>query len=240
MIHFIYKVNLITEFFNKYPILGIKSLDYQDFCKVVRLMQNQAHLSKIGVDEIISIKRGMNKGRRTVAVSAILQKNLNIKSKIPSYQINKVRYYTSLVVNQTEVLGMNPWFITGFSDGEACFSVNIYKSKKHILGWGSRASFEIGLNNKDLFILNHIKSYFGIGNCILKADGSCVYYVQSIKDLAVIINHFDKYPLITQKRADYLLFKMAVNLIKNKEHLTMEGLRKIVSIRASIYWGLPL
>ena len=33
---------------------------------------------------------------------------------------------------------------------------------------------------------------------------------------------------------------MAVNLIKNKEHLTMEGLRKIVSIRASINWGLPL
>ena len=57
-------VEKIIPFFDKYPILGIKSLDYQDFCKVVRLMQTQAHLSKKGVDEIISIKRGMNRGRR--------------------------------------------------------------------------------------------------------------------------------------------------------------------------------
>jgi hypothetical protein len=58
--------------------------------------------------------------------------------------------------------------------------------------------------------------------------------VQSIKDIAVIVEHFDKYPLITQKQGDYLLFKMAVNLILNKEHLTIEGLRKIVAIRASM------
>jgi hypothetical protein len=31
---------------------------------------------------------------------------------------------------------------------------------------------------------------------------------------------------------------MAVNLILNKEHLTIEGLRKIVAIRASMNWGL--
>jgi len=31
---------------------------------------------------------------------------------------------------------------------------------------------------------------------------------------------------------------MAVNLIKNKEHLTKEGLRKIVAIKASINKGL--
>lgn len=39
--------------------------------------------------------------------------------------------------------------------------------------------------------------------------------IGSIKDLAVIINHFDKYPLITKKHADYLLLKMAVNLVQN-------------------------
>lgn len=85
----------------------------------------------------------------------------------------------------------------------------------------------------DIFYKGHI------GNITSRTNGSCVYSVQSIKDLAVIIDHFDKYPLITKKGADYLLFKMAVNLMKNKEHLTMEGLRKIVAIRASMNWGLP-
>lgn len=140
---------------------------------------------------------------------------------------------------QASLASSNPWFITGFSDGEACFLVNIYKSSKHKTGWGARATFELGLDQKDLPILNRMKSYLGVGNITSRTNGSCIYSVQSIKDLAVIIDHFDKYPLITKKGADYLLFKMAVNLIKNKEHLTMEGLRKIVAIRASMNWGLP-
>jgi hypothetical protein len=110
----------------------------------------------------------------------------------------------------------------------------VYKSSKHKAGWGARATFELGLDQRDLPILNKIKSYLGVGNITSRANGSCAYSVHSIKDLVVIIDHFDKYPLITKKGADYLLFKMAVNIIKNKEHLTMEGLRKIVAIRASM------
>jgi hypothetical protein len=63
--------------------------------------------------------------------------------------------------------------------------------------------------------------------------------ISSFKDLGAVIDYFDKYPLITQKLADYLLFKQAYELIKNKEHLTLEGLTKIVGIKASINKGLP-
>jgi hypothetical protein len=54
----------------------------------------------------------------------------------------------------------------------------------------------------------------------------------------VIIAHFDKYPPISQKRADFELFKLAVNIILNKEHRTMEGIKKLVSIKASMNRGL--
>ncbi|RKH09735.1 hypothetical protein D7V77_42660, partial [Corallococcus sp. CA041A] len=40
-----------------------------------------------------------------------------------------------------------------------------------------------------------------------------------MKDLNIIISHFYKYPLISQKWADYKLFKSAVLLLKDKEHL---------------------
>ena len=51
--------------------------------------------------------------------------------------------------------------------------------------------------------------------------------------LKVIIPHFIKYPLITQKHVDFLLFKQVVELMNRKEHQTKEGLGKIVNIRAS-------
>ena len=63
---------------------------------------------------------------------------------------------------------------------------------------------------------------------------SIQFRVSSIKDLTVIIDHFNKYPLITRKFADYELFKIAFDLVQKKEHLTMKWLRKIVAIIATI------
>jgi len=49
--------------------------------------------------------------------------------------------------------------------------------------------------------------------------------------------HLDAYPLITDKWADLQLFKQVVELMINKEHLTTEGLTKIVNIKASMNFG---
>ena len=67
---------------------------------------------------------------------------------------------------------------------------------------------------------------------------SLKFTVISIKDLQVVIQHFDKYPLRSQKLADYILFKQAYNIILNKEHLTLEGLKRLVSIKGSVNKGL--
>lgn len=80
-------------------------------------------------------------------------------------------------------------------------------------------------------------SFGGVGN-ISNVKDSIKYRVTSIKDLTVIIDHFDKYPLITQKRVDYELFKQAFYLISRKEHLTKEGLEKLIVLKASINRGL--
>lgn len=83
-----------------------------------------------------------------------------------------------------------------------------------------------------------IQNYFKVGNITNHGPQSVVYRVTSIKDLGIIINFLDKYPLITQKYADYLLFREAYLLIKNKEHLSEQGVRKFVSIKASVNLGL--
>jgi hypothetical protein len=68
---------------------------------------------------------------------------------------------------------------------------------------------------------------------------SAVFQCIKLSDLVCIIDHFNSYPLKTQKHADFLLFKKAFNVISNKQHLTIIGLHKLISIRASINKGLP-
>ena len=87
---------------------------------------------------------------------------------------------------------------------------------------------------KDKALLETIKNFFGVGNIYSASESSVQYQVSSINDIKVIINHFDKYKLITNKRADFMLFKEVYNLIFNKEHLTTDGLHKIVAIRTSL------
>lgn len=64
------------------------------------------------------------------------------------------------------------------------------------------------------------------------------YSVDSKKDLTNVIMHLEKYPLLTQKAADFILFKEAVKLMKTKAHLSIEGLNQIINIKASINLGL--
>jgi len=133
----------------------------------------------------------------------------------------------------------HPDYVTGFSDAESCFFIRFTSSKTRV-GWAVNPVFCIELHIKDLVLIKAIQNYFGVGTLLInKKKNTVVFSVQSVKDIVKsVIPHFDKYPLITQKRADFLLWKMAVEVIANKEHLTLEGLRKIVAIRASINKGL--
>jgi len=60
---FIDNYEKILPFFRKYPVLGVKSLDFKDWGKVAEMIQIKAHLTNEGFDQIRQIKAGMNKGR---------------------------------------------------------------------------------------------------------------------------------------------------------------------------------
>jgi LAGLIDADG DNA endonuclease family protein len=56
--------------------------------------------------------------------------------------------------------------------------------------------------------------------------------------MQIIIDHFDKFPLITNKLNDYKLFKLAYILFLKKEQLSLEGIKKLVSIKSLMNLGL--
>ena len=152
---------------------------------------------------------------------------------LPSGNIDKPLHSTADSITHT----LNPWFITGFTDAEGCFSIYV-RNKSNSSGskYYCEAKFDISLHKKDFSCLKDIKAYFGGAGSIVKhGEESIRYTITSVIEIInVVIPHFDKYPLITRKFIDYQLFKKAVALIANKEHLTVEGLQKIVTIKASM------
>jgi hypothetical protein len=97
------------------------------------------------------------------------------------------------------------------------------------------------MQEKDRVLIQSIQEFFGAIGYVSKLNNSSAveFRVSTLKDLVdVILPHFDNYPLITKKHSDYLLFKQIVLLMLNKEHNTLEGIQKIVNIRASLNTGL--
>ena len=159
--------------------------------------------------------------------------------KLINFQ-NKVLYSTavpSLAILEPE---LSPYWITGFADAEASFSLKLSKKSSSRSGWHLIPEFRIELHSRDILLLRKIQSYFGLGFINERLSlNRAVFSVQSYRDIAnVIIPHFDKYPLITQKKADYLLFKQAINLLNLNVQSNIEGIRDIIGIKASMNLGL--
>ena len=115
--------------------------------------------------------------------------------------------------------------------------VNIRETPRLKIGYSVELSFRIkqDLSNKNL--LNRIKNYFQVG-VLIEGSNHITYAVSSIKELQIIINHFDCYPLISQKWSDFQLFKQIFNIVRDKEHLTAQGLNKILSLKSVLNRGL--
>ena len=133
---------------------------------------------------------------------------------------------------------LNPWFVTGFTDAEGCFGLYIYKNDKIKTGWSISLVYQISLHKKDKQILEQIQNYFGVGGITSHGSTSLKYSVRSIKDMQIIIDHFNKFPLITNKLNDYILFKLAYAILLKKEQLSLEEIKKLVSIKSSMNLGL--
>ena len=93
---------------------------------------------------------------------------------------------------------------------------------------------------RDILLITKVNDFFGgIGSIHINQPLKKVNYsVDSIQDLTKLIAHFENYPLLSQKRADFILFKEVIILMKNKYHLSNEGLNQIINIKASMNLGL--
>lgn len=86
--------------------------------------------------------------------------------------------------------------------------------------------------------MDYIQKSWGVGKIYNIGCNAITLEVKSIKELQVVRQHFENYPLITQKLADFILWKKVVAIKEKKQHLTQQGLEQIVNLKASINLGL--
>lgn len=127
---------------------------------------------------------------------------------------------------------VNPHWLAGFSDGEASFYIIISSSKKALPR--VELSFFIKQAKESSSALFAIQKFFGKGN-IRWDDVNKKYLRYEIRSFeaitSIIIPFFDKYPLLSSKRANFLDFKKVADMISAKEHLTQRGLDEIKLIK---------
>ena len=123
-------------------------------------------------------------------------------------------------------------YISGFVDGEGCFSVSFTKCPRFAAGWETKPSFSVSQNTDRAQQILVIQKYFGCGFVRDgKTDNTIKYEVRRLDDLLEkVLPHFEKYPLLSAKQRDIDSFKKICVLMKKDEHKTLSGLSGILPI----------
>lgn len=140
------------------------------------------------------------------------------------------------------ISNLDPWYVTGFVDGEGCFSLclnteNKRRKNKTISSYTYWVTvFRINLREDDCEILNKLKRYFGCGTVnisksarcqISSLPGAASFQVTSRHDITSrIIPHFDKYPLRARKLDNYKLWRESVLILSNADTRRLDKFSK--------------
>lgn len=122
-------------------------------------------------------------------------------------------------------------WIVGFVDGEGCFHVSVNAHPEMSAGFQVLPEFTVVQHERDVQILHALKSYFGCG-VVRKNNGDrMAYRVRGYEHLSkTVIPFFEKHPLKTRKRVDFIKFRDIVILMSRGDHLKGESVDKIRAI----------
>ena len=123
-------------------------------------------------------------------------------------------------------------YISGFVDGEGCFCVSFQPSKRHRFGWEVRPSFSVSQNAERAELLYVIQRTWNCGYIRPdRSDKTLKFEVRTIGDLvSKVIPHFQTYPLISSKKADFGRFARICRSVGEDEHLERNGFETIVRL----------
>ena len=129
------------------------------------------------------------------------------------------------------------YYLAGFADGEGSFNVSFRPRKDYKYPW--KVSLCFNISQKDKVILALFKRHLGCGTLRSRPDGVWYYEVNNFNSIwEKVIPFFKKYSFLSaKKKRDFSKFCMIAEIIKKGEHLTEEGIKKILEIRGDMNDG---
>lgn len=125
---------------------------------------------------------------------------------------------------------LNADWVVGFVDGEGCFHVSIQSHPEMSVGYQVLPEFVVVQHTRDRQILFALKRFFGAGSVRRNHDDRDCLRIRKLDSLHSVCEFFLKHPLRTKKNVDFRKFRRIVNLMRQKQHLTREGLLEIIDI----------
>src|SRR5437588_6050671 len=127
-------------------------------------------------------------------------------------------------------------YISGYVDGEGCFTVSIAPRATLLVGWEVRPGFSVSQNGDRAEVLHAIKAYFGCGSIRPdRSDKTLKWETRRLEDiLEHVLPHFERYPLLSGKRLDFGSFAAVCQSMAAGEHRSRAGLIRIVELVAGM------
>ena len=209
--------NVVIPHLTKYPLITQKQADFVLFTKIVEIINRKDHLSVNGLQEIVNLKASLN---------------LGATPKLKAYFPNTV----AVPRPQISFKGiLDPNWLSGFSEGEGCFYISVYKSSKSKVGLAVQLVFKITQHSRDIQLLRTIEKFFGCGRVEKRKKEACDFTVNSLKAFELkIVPFFMKYPVLGSKSLNFKDLNKVVEIMKTKGHLTKKGLEIIKDIKAGM------
>jgi hypothetical protein len=125
-----------------------------------------------------------------------------------------------------------PSYISGYVDGEGCFTVSISPRPTLVVGWEVRPSLSVSQNGDRSEVLLEIQRYFGCGTVRPdRSDRTLKWEVRSLPlILERVIPHFRRYPLRSGKQRDFELFADICERMARGEHRRFDQVGVIVRL----------
>lgn len=151
---------------------------------------------------------------------------LNIRYKFTNHNIE--------LINQPQIITLHDAWISGFTDAEGCFNVSVLKNDRYSLGYVIKLRFILDQN--DELALTTIRNLFNKGKVTLRSNSKnhYRYTVTGFSAFTDVYNYFNTFTLKTKKAESFIQWSIIYNMILNKEHLSIEGLNTINSLRTKI------
>jgi hypothetical protein len=136
------------------------------FKQAFELVKSKQHLTKEGLRKIVSIRASINKGLTDALTTAfpdttpIQRPKVEVPEKI------------------------DPNWLAGFTDGEACFYVLIYKAKTKT-GFAVQIRFILTQHSRDILLFKYVQELLGCGDFCVRFSNSAAadFKVTSFSDI---------------------------------------------------------